>query len=413
MIFGHVIELDPTPENIVAFSKAFGCSRVAYNWCLNRYNEYRSQGVKISTMTLKKEFNSIKREIYPWIYESPKDANETPFSNFDASLQRFFSNVKKKSKRGKKNPYGFPALKKKDSKQSFGISNDRFCFLDGCVKLPVIGLVKTKERLRLDGKILGGSISKKGERYFISVNVEVQDFNRIRTSDGEVGIDLGFKDTIVTSDGMKYSIPEKIKALDGKIKKLHQNLSRKIKGSANKNKAKATLRKLYYRQRCMKLDWIHKMTTKLVQENQLIAIEDLNVAGMKALFGKSVMNSCLGEIRRQLQYKGLIYGSEVHVIDRWFPSSKSCNSCGSIKKDLKLSERTYTCIECGHVDDRDINAAKNILDVAKNTLSYREINVCGDTASGSELCSELSGIGEAERRKLHIGAIRYNGEFGD
>ena len=185
---------------------------------------------------------------------------------------------------------------------------------------------------------------------------------KIRAGESQVGIDLGCKSQAVLSTGETIVGPKPLARLLPKLQRLSKRLSRCVKGSGRWNKAKLLVARLHARIANIRQDAIHRMTTRIVLGHSEIAIEDLNVLGMGQFrsIARSVSDQSFFEIRRQLEYKAVLYGSTVRIIDRWFPSSKTCSGCGAVKKDLNLSERTYDCGVCGLRIDRDINASVNL-----------------------------------------------------
>lgn len=362
MIIAHKIELKPTIKQKIAFAKACGVSRYTYNWGLDNWNKQYKDGLKPTALKLKKQWNQEKPE---WAYDSPKDANQSPFTNLQKAFNAFF---KKKGKH--------PKFKCKGVHDSFYISNDKFHVNDRYVRIPKIGSVKMKERLRFSGKITSGTVSKVSDRWFISISVDM-DYIKPRTKNDIIGIDIGIKNAITLSTGEKISGPKPLKKTTKKMATLQRKLSRKQKGSYNRFKAKCKVSRLHYRISNIRKDFLHKATTNLCRENQTIVIEDLCVKGMMAnhKLARSISDIGFYEFRRQLTYKSKIYGNNLVIADRWFPSTKTCNRCGLIN-DIPLSQRVYTC-ECGYVEDRDVNAALNL-----RTLGLRGNNACGHDSSG-------------------------------
>ena len=357
MTLAHKIALDPTPDQRQAFAKACGCARVAYNWGLaTAIDRWDKTGKLPSGFKLKKEFNAIKGELYPWIYESPKGANQQPFSNLQTAFTRAFSN--KKAGRG----WHPPKFKKKGQRDSFYSESDNVSFRPGAIRLPVIGWIKVFENLRFNGKVISATVSCQAHRWFVSVSVEMLDYQKQRTGDGEVGIDLGLKATIVTSDGQTFQAPKALKRYLKRLKRLSKAHFHKVKGSKNRKKSQESLARVHKRIADIRNDFTHKTTTQLCRENKTVAIEDLNVQGMlkNRRLSRALSDVSFGEIRRQLTYKVKIYGNDLRIIDRWFPSSKKCSRCGNVKTKLSLSERVYNCGVCGVSLDRDLNAALNI-----------------------------------------------------
>lgn len=206
-------------------------------------------------------------------------------------------------------------------------------------------------------------ISKTADRWFLSITVELSEPpQKVRTGESQVGVDLGCTTLATLSTGEKIEGPKPLKKLLKKLQKLSRILSRRQKGSKRRAKIKHEVAKLYYRISNIRKNAIHELTTRLVLENAEIAVEDLNVNGMQKLrtVARSLSDQSFGEVRRQLTYKSELYGSNLLVVSRWFPSSKTCSRCGNVKEKLGLSERIYRCEICGAVIDRDINAAINL-----------------------------------------------------
>ena len=269
MNLAHKIRLEPKPAQVRALCKAAGCARFAYNWGLDQWTKQYAQGLKPSAFKLKKQFNEIKEEQFPWIYESPKDANQEAFANLGTAFTRYF---KKQSK--------YPKFKKKFQNDSFYISNDKFYVTGSYVKLPVIGRVKLAEKLRFEGKIVGAVVSRKSDKWFISINVEIENPTKERISDNLVGVDLGVHTFATLSNEEKHDAPKPLKKNLEKIKREHRSVSRKVKGSNNRKKAIIKLNRTYYKTANIRKNFIDELTTKLCRENQTIVIEDLNVTGM-------------------------------------------------------------------------------------------------------------------------------------
>jgi putative transposase len=369
MIRAHRIALDPTVEQSIALSRACGVARFTWNWALDAWNKKYAVGERVTANALRMEWNRIKHKQYPWVGESPKDANQQPFANLNTAFQRFF---KKQSKR--------PTFKKKGAHDSFYVSNDRLR-VDGLVaSLPVIGLVRMREEFRFTGKIMSGTVSREADRWFLSVTVDT-DIDILPKTDKIIGVDLGLKTSLVCSDGATFYAPKPLKANLKRLRRRARQHSKKKKGSQNREKSQRRLARLHARIKNIRCDWTHKVTSKLIHENQAISIEDLNVKGMMAnrKLGRAISDVGWGEIRRQLEYKGEWYGREVQVIGRFQPTTKTCSNCGSKKDTIPLSERVYSCDHCGVEIDRDLNAAINIRS-AGLARSY----ACGPEGSGSD-----------------------------
>ena len=243
------------------------------------------------------------------------------------------------------------------------------------IRIPNLGWVRMREALRFDGKILLAKIFSRGDRWFVSIAVEVADAITLAKKTGkQTGIDLGITNLITLSDGTKIKAPKPLKTKLKKLKRLSRQLSRKQKGSNNRAKAKAKLSRLHLQISSIRKDALHKLTTTLVNEYDVIAIENLNTKGMMHNRKLSRVISDLGfyEFKRQLVYKANQYGKTVKELDRWFASSKTCSNCGHLltKEELPLSVRRWQCPSCQQAHDRDINASINILHHANKVLTH-------------------------------------------
>lgn len=353
MILSHKIELDVTCKQRRYFASAAGCSRFVWNLAVAEWERQYAAGEKPSGMKLKREFNADKYERWPWLATIHRDAHAQPFANLDKAYNGWFKKIAQK-----------PRFKKKGRcKDSFAVANDKFRMDGKAVVLPKIGRVRLRESLRFTGKIMGATVSRTADRWFIAIQVDVGEYRKPRVADGIVGVDLGLNVTAMVSDGQRLIGP---KALLNSLKQLRlasRSHSRKQKGSKNRKKASQRLARIHAKVANVRNDWLNKATTKLASENQAVYFEKLSVKNMvkNRKLSRSISDAGWSEMTRQASYKSEIYGGTFHQIDRWFPSSKLCRKCGQIKKDLKLSDRLYLCDGCGHEEDRDLNAAHNIL----------------------------------------------------
>lgn len=260
------------------------------------------------------------------------------------------------------------------------IANDRLRLEGETVVLPKIGRVRLTETLRFTGKIMGAVVSRTADRWFIAIQVDVGDYRKQRVFDGVVGVDLGLLSTATVSNGQSFQSPKPLKSHLKRLRRLSNRHARKQRGSKNKAKSACKLARLHSRIANIRQDFLHKMTTTLASENQAVCVEDLYVQNMQQnrRLSRPISDQGWREMRRQLNYKLPIYGGRLVVIDRWYPSSKTCRKCGQIKCDLKLSNRTFLCDGCGHEEDRDLNAAHNI-----RTAGLAEAYACGPEGSGS------------------------------
>lgn len=366
----HKIQLDPTVKQSRYLAMAAGTARFVWNHGLAEWDRQYKAGLKPNGAKLKKEFNKVKYERFPWLEEIHRDAHAQPFANLQTAFVRFF---KGKARR--------PKFKKKGRRDSFYVANDKIRFDDFRARLPVIGWVKTTENLRLKGKVMGASVSREGGRWFLSVRVK-GNFARQRKGDGVVGVDLGVKTAIVPSQGQPESAPKPLKKSLKKLARLSRQLSRRKPGSQGRAGAKAQISRLHWHVAQIRKDWLHKITDRLCRENQTVVIEDLNVKGMMAnhKLARAISDVGFYEFRRQLEYKAKLYGTEVVVAPRFFPSSKMCSGCGTVKKELTLAERVFHCDQCGLTLDRDLNAARNL-----RTLGLRGIDARGQDGNVSSV----------------------------
>lgn len=363
----------PTEEQKVIFSKHFGCCRFVYNYFLNREKEFylnnkedieakRIKGHNTAFDNQKLLTQLKKEEKFEWLNEVGSHSLGIALKDLEMAYNNFF---KKRAK--------FPKFKKKSYYQSYSVDNLTLYIKNGRVYIPKIkDGVKIIEHRPLEGKILNGTISKTtDEKYFISITVE-KEIKTLPVETKSVGIDLGIKDFAVISNGVKIPNPHFKKKEIKKLKRLQRCLSRKNKNSKRREKCRIKLARSNSTINNKKSDFLHKLSSKLIHENQVICLENLNIKGM-------VKNHCLAdsisecswfEFVRQLEYKANWYGRTIVKIDRFFPSSKTCSNCGYIKETMTLSERKWICPKCGSELDRDINASKNILKQGLNSLSF-------------------------------------------
>ena len=349
----HKIRLNPNNVQATYFAKACGISRLTYNWALAEWKAQYDRGEKPSAYGLKKQFNSIKRERYPFIIEVTKWVPERSFMDLERAFKNFFHRVKKGG------APGYPKFKKKGVRDSFYISGSVIKTDIKSILIPKLGWVKMMESLRFAGKIQSAVVSKRADQWFVSINVEVPDGpecdkNQIYSA---VGVDLGVKSLAVLSDGVVFDNPRITQKFAKKVRMANKNLARKKKGSNNWKKQKAKLSELHLRIFNARTDAVHKLTAFIANNYSDVCIEDLNVAGMvkNRKLAKVVADVSFGEVVRQLEYKCI----RVHKVSRWFPSTKLCGNCGQIH-DMPLNKRTMKC-DCGIEIDRDLNAAMNLL----------------------------------------------------
>lgn len=348
---GHKIRLNPNKKQVEYFNKACGTARFTYNWGLAEWKRQYEAGLKPSGLALKKDFNAIKKEQFPWTYEVTKYASQQPFIQLQTAFVKFF-----------KGDAEYPVFKKKGIHDSFYIGNDQFRIEGKKIKIPNLGWVRMAECLGCNGKIQNAVVSRTAGKWFVSINILMNITPASCENQAIAGVDLGIKNLAALSSGETIEGPKAYRKLQKKLKRLQQSFSRKQKGSKNREKQKRKIASLHYRISCIRMDSLHKLTTRLANDYSVIVIEDLNVKGMMSngKLAKAIADMGFNEFRRQLAYKAVISSAHVIVADRWFPSSKRCSACGEKHKELKLSDRIFKCPSCFFTIDRDLNAAINL-----------------------------------------------------
>jgi putative transposase len=362
MILAHKIRLNPTTEQATYFGKAAGTARFVYNWGLARWIELYEAGEKPTAFRLKKEFNALKREQFPWVTEVAKDVAEGAFANLGAAFKNYFES-RQGQRRGEK--MGYPKFKsKKHGKLSFNLNNDKFKVDGNFLYVPKLGWVNMAEELRLEGKIMGATLSKHADWWYVSIHVEIEPPQPREFPKEYVGIDLGVLTLATLSEpgAESFENQKHLRAGLRQLKRLNRELSRRQTGSQRWLKTKRKLARLHKQTVDRRNDDIHKTTTSIARTYRVIGIENLNVKGMiqNRRLALSVSDAALGEVARQLQYKAEMMGGFTVKVDRFYPSSKICGVCGEVNDDLTLSDREWQCQGCGTVHDRDRNASQNI-----------------------------------------------------
>ena len=377
----HRIELKPNKTQQALFRQCVGASRFAYNWALAEWQRQYQAGEKPSEAALRRQFNAIKPVELPWILDLPKSVPQQAIKNVGTAFQNFFRRVKAGEKPG------YPRFKKRGKRDSARLDNGPGTFqLDGKrIKLAKIGWVRMRESLRFDGEPRSVTLSVEAGRWFVSVPalVPLSDLPAIDARQS-VGIDLGVSTAVTLSTGEKADGPNPLKRYLRALKRRQRQHSRKAKGSNNRRKAAARIAKLHARITHIRQDWTHKTTTSLAERFALFGVENLNVRGMMAndRLARAIADVGFFEFRRQLEYKTAMRGGVVVVVDRWFPSSKTCHYCGCYRESLPLSVREWTCTECGTAHDRDVNAALNLQRAALASGSCPDSKACGEAGSG-------------------------------
>jgi putative transposase len=345
-----------------------GTARVAYNWGLAyRKKLYEKKKKTINSIGLHKELNKLKKEEYEWMYKVSKCAPQEALRDLDSSFKNFFAGRAK-----------YPRFKKRKTTSygSFRLTGT-IKIWSNIIQLPRLGRIRLKEKnyLPKDNHILSATLSSKAGRWFVSILVE-EEHEVPLNNNPAAGVDLGIKELATISDGTIFSNPKALPTRQRKLKRQQRAFSRTKKGSKNRKKAVKKLQKTHFKISSIRFDAINKATSYLAKTKSVIVLEDLNVKGMirNHKLALVLSDASFGEFRRQLEYKTQWYGSKLIMADRFFPSSKMCSACGSIKGDLKLSDRLFICESCGLEIDRDFNASLNLLHLAG---SFSEsLNAC-------------------------------------
>jgi putative transposase len=398
----HKIKLYPTKEQEIFFVKSCGASRFSYNWALARWKELYEKGEKCSAYTLDKEMRKLKYTIYPWMKEVGKCCHQYSIFNLEKAYKNFF---KKRAK--------YPKYKKRGINDSFVAAENDLSFQQENCKLwvPRLGYVKCAETLRFeDAKVLSVKIKRQADIWFAIISCEVQGIPKENTHNSEnqvvTGIDLGISNLVVTSEGKIYENAHILKSKLRLLKIRQQSLSRKPRGSNNYKKQRVKLSRLYYRISCIRSNYLHNITREIVNNSDVIVLEDLNVKGMvkNRHLSQAISDCSFSEIRRQITYKSLWDSKEVVIADRFFPSTKTCSVCGSIKADIKLGDKIYVCNNCNVKLDRDLNAALNLKQYfLTTTLKSRESKASGVRSSFDSL--EQSSLTMKEEVNLQKGGL--------
>lgn len=364
MLLAHKIELRPTPEQSVYLDKACGSRRHCFNQLLAHFSQPEHKWSKAAGY---QHYINVIRKEFDWYSEVSSRVTRNAIDDLDSAFNHFFRRLKTKQKAG------FPRFKKKDVRDSFALRES--------AKFDVIGRelriekLKTKiemrQALRFYGTPKQVTISKRAGKYFASILVETDDDNPNDINrEKSVGVDFGIKDLAVLSTGRHISANQKLKANLDKLAKLQENLAKKVKGSNRRAKAKLKVQKLHFRIAKQRQAVLHELSDHLTKTFNLITIEDLNVKGMvkNRKLSRAISDAGFGYLRQMIEYKAKLRNCTLVIADRFFPSSKTCSCCGTVKTDLTLADRVFQC-SCGFSADRDYNAALNLNKYGLDTLT--------------------------------------------
>ena len=355
MLKAYKYRIYPNQEQKEMMAKIFGQVRFVYNLGLEtKISAYTGNKINIDCFDLNKQITELKKTDAPWLKESPSQALQMSISNLDNAYTNFF--------RG----FGFPKFKNRYGKQSFQLPQGVYLKNNNQIFIPKLKLVDIDLHREFKGEIKTVTVSKSiTNKYYVSILVDTGELKpdkkpiKIETS---VGLDLGIKDFVITSDGMKFKNHDFFKSAMNELRIQQRSLARKTKGSNHYLKQKMVRALLHEHIKNQRQDYLHKISRYLVDNYDTICMEDLNVSGMikNHKLARAISDMGWSEFKSMIEYKCDWYGKNLSVIGRFDPSSKSCSSCGTINKDLTLNDREWTCKKCGSIHDRDINAAMNI-----------------------------------------------------
>ena len=418
------VRLDPTPRQLRLMASHAGAARFAYNAGLAHVKEAleNSEPADWSHYALRRWWNANKGELavnrdtgVVWWSQNSKEAYSMALRSLSQGLSNW-SQSRKGQRKGKR--VGFPRFKSKNTTMRFEYStgftaptaSDPYG-----LKLPRIGRVHCMENVhqRVAGaRVVRVSVSQRAGCWYASLTVEREPITNPAPRGGAVGVDLGVKNLATLSDGTVIANPRALGTRLKALRKAQKALSRKVNGSARRERAKGRVARLYARVTDARMDAINKATTLIAGNYSVVCVEDLNVAGMvkNRHLARSLSDAALGEFRRQLEYKTARYGAVLRVVGRWFPSSKTCSNCGAVKAKLSLSERTFNCDACGTSMDRDLNAAINICVAgsAPETLNARggDVRRNQHTVGNADPC-------EARTKRPPAGGVRLGAGLGN
>ncbi|BAU07696.1 IS200/IS605 family element RNA-guided endonuclease TnpB [Fischerella sp. NIES-3754] len=382
----YKFRLYPNKEQSAFLAKCFGCSRFVYNHFLRLTTDVYAESKKsVRYKEWAKLLTNLKSE-FEWLKEVNSQSLQQTLKDLESAFVGFFKKLGE-----------FPNFKKKSNRQSFRVPQHFLIDNAGFLRLPKMTPIKMVIHRQILGTPKNVTISKTPSgKYYASIVTE-QDILIAPLNGNKIGLDLGLKEFAITSSGEKFENPKYFRASLRRLKIRQRRLSRKQKASNNRNQARLTVAKIHEKVANQRQDYQHKISLKLTSENQRISAESLMIKGMikNRKLAKHISDIAWGNFLIMLEYKGDIYGCEIHYVDRFFPSSKRCSKCGYIKQDLTLAIREWQCPECKSFWDRDINAALNLILFSESKIPLEEgkstpdqlverLGMNRDTGSGQE-----------------------------
>lgn len=378
------IRLYPTDEHAHSMAVQFGCARWVWNNALAASGElYRTTGKGLNYHSMSIRLPKLKQE-FEWLGDADSQALQQSLQNLSRAYENFFQ------KRGK-----YPRFKSKHGRQS--IQYPQRVKIEGSrIYLPKVGWVECVVHREIIGKFKTVTVSRNacGQFHAAILTDDGEVLPEVSTDGKAIGIDVGLAHLAVTSDGSKFENPRHLKRAEKNLKRKQRKLSRKKKGSKGRNKARQLVARAHERVACARRDNLHKLSRRIVNENQVIAVEDLHVKGIMSnhCLAKATGDAGWGTLVNFLEYKAARAGKAFIKCDRWYPSSKTCSACGSICDKMPLDVRSWDCAHCGTHHDRDINAARNIRDEGLRIL-----------AAGAVAAASRGNVSPGKRRNPRVG----------
>jgi putative transposase len=378
------IRIYPTEQQAQALAVQFGCARFVWNNALAESGKlYRETGKGLNYHAMSIRLPKLKQE-FEWLGDADSQALQQSVQNLSRAYENFFQ------KRGK-----YPRFKSKHGRQS--IQYPQRVKIEGSrIYLPKVGWVKCVVHREIGGKFKTVTVSRNacGQFHVAILTDNGEAMPAVSTEGKAIGLDVGLTHLVVTSDGSKFENPRHLRKAEKNLARKQRKLSRKKKGSNGRNKARRLVARAHERVACARRDHLHRLSRRIVDENQIVVVEDLNVKGIMAnhSLAKAVGDAGWAMFTGFLEYKAARAGKAFLRCDRWYPSSKTCNPCGSICDKMPLDVRAWTCAHCGAHHDRDINAARNIRDEGVRIL-----------AAGSVASASRGRVSPGKRRNPHVG----------